>query len=160
MTSLIPWRRSSERALRDPATFPLAQLRWDFDRVFDRFFGGFGIDEPGLDFSSADVRMDVTEDDERILVRAEVPGIEAKDLDITLTGDVLTLSGEKRDERSAQDGDRTWSERRFGSFRRSIPLSCAVDPDSVTAEYANGVLTVALVKAEGVRPRRIEVKGA
>jgi HSP20 family protein len=87
-----------------------------------------------------------------------VPGIEPEKLDVQLEGDVLTLRGEKLDTGASEEGKRTWSERRWGSFARSVQLSCAVDAESVRAEHKHGVVTITLRKADAVRPRRIEVK--
>ena len=168
MTSLTPWRRSDGD---DARLMPLSRLRWDVDRLFDRF-----LDWPsgmeGMGF--ADVRLDVSETEEEIVVRAEVPGIDPKDLDIELVGDILTLSGEKTEtfedgdddkRRRSEKGDRSertsrphYSERRFGSFRRSIQLPMNVEPEGVRAEHKNGVVTIRLKKAASARPRRIQIK--
>jgi HSP20 family protein len=135
--------------------FPLSRLRWDMDRLFDRF-----LDSPGYEGSGfADVRLDVSESEDQIVVRAEVAGIDPKELDIQLVGDVLTLSGEKSEER--ENGGKNaphYSERRFGAFRRSIQLGTPVDPDSVTAAHKNGVVTITMQKAESARPKRIQIK--
>ena len=153
---------------------PITRLRWDMDRLFDRF-----LDWPsgmeGMGF--ADVRLDVSENEDEIIVRAEVPGIDPKDLDIELVGDVLTLSGEKTEtfenagedenggkRRGSERGERTsrphYSERRFGAFRRAIQLPMNVEPEGVRAEHKNGVVTIRLRKAESARPRRIQIKSS
>ena len=110
--------------------------------------------------SSGGMFLDVSETDDEVQVRAEVPGIEPKDLDISLAGDVLTLSGEKVDEHRSEKESRYYSERHFGSFRRAVKLPCLVDPDHVEAKHRNGVVTVTLRKAVAVRPKRIKVKSA
>jgi HSP20 family protein len=104
--------------------------------------------------------LDVSETDEEIMIRAEVPGIAPKDLDIRLAGDVLTLSGQKTDSSDSSAGRRYYSERQFGSYQRALELPCPVDPDQVRAEHENGVVTITLRKAENVRPKRIQVKSA
>ena len=96
--------------------------------------------------------------DGELSVRAEVPGVEPERLDIQLAGDVLSIRGEKLEENESKDGSRTWSERRYGSFARSVQLPCAVDSESVQAEHKYGVVTITLRKADAVRSRRIEVK--
>ncbi len=91
-------------------------------------------------------------------VRAELPGIDPKDLDVTVTGNQLVLSGEKK-ESSEHDGkDFYHSETRYGSFRRMIPLPDGVDTENVDAQYANGVLTLHLKKTAPAAQKRIEVK--
>lgn len=147
MNSLTPFRRG---ALRFPASpFHLFdQLQNDFGRIFDGEAAGKALSTP----------IDVTDSEGELRVRAEVPGVDPEQLDIQLTGDVLTISGEKNEESESKEGTRTWSERRYGSFSRSVQLPCPVDNESVVAEHKNGVVTVTLRKADAVRTRRIEVK--
>lgn len=143
MYSLTPWRRGV--ALRGPT---------DTFRLFEQIFDG----EVGRSTLSAPI--DVTESENEIRVRAEVPGIEPEKLDVQLTGDVLTIRGEKADASETEEGSRTWSERRYGSFARSVQLPCDVDGDSVRAEHKHGVVTITLRKAEALRPRRIEIQSS
>ena len=147
MNSLTPFRRG---ALRFPASpFHLFdQLQSDFGRLFDGDVAAKALSTP----------IDVTDSEGELRVRAEVPGVDPEKLDIQLTGDVLTISGEKTEESESKEGARTWSERRYGSFSRSLQLPCPVDTDSVVAEHKHGVVTVTLRKADAVRTRRIEVK--
>ena len=149
MNSLTPSRRS---ALRFPASpFHLFdQLQNDFGRLFDGEVTAKALSTP----------IDVTDSEGELRVRAEVPGVDPEKLDIQLTGDVLTISGEKFEESESKEGARTWSERRYGSFSRSVQLPCPVDADSVQAEHRHGVVTVTLRKADAVRTRRIEVKSS
>lgn len=150
MHSLTPWRRGV--ALRLP-TEPFRlfdQLHDDFSRMLDGDAAASALSAP----------IDVSESESEICVRAEVPGIEPDKLDVQLTGEVLTIRGEKLDTRDADEGKRTWSERRWGSFARSVQLPCAVDPESVRAEHKHGVVTITLRKADALRPRRIEVKSS
>ena len=90
-------------------------------------------------------------------VRAEVPGVEPKDFDISVSGDVLSISGEKKEESEERRGNVYRSERRFGSFRRHVRLPEAVDTDKIEAEYDKGILTIRLAKSEKVVGRRIPV---
>ena len=147
MLNLIPWK--SLPRVEEPRV-PLAAFRRDMDRLFGRFWG----DAEG--FFADSVRMEVFETDDEIQVRAEVPGIDPKDLNIQLVGDVLVLSGEKKEEE--QRGARTYSERSYGAFRRSLRLSTPVDADHVKAEHRNGVVMIQLTKSESVRPKRIQIK--
>jgi len=153
MTSLIPWKRSGGN---DPRMAPVSQMRSDWDRLFDRILDDVWS-PTGL---SQGMPLDVFESDEEIQVRAEVPGMNPEDLDISVAGDVLTLSGQKVDEEAPQGGSRYYSERQFGTYQRSVKLPCPVDLDRVSAEHRRGVVTISLQKAEAVRPRRIAVKSA
>jgi HSP20 family protein len=149
-------------------------FRSDMDRLFDRFAGGFSLPslrrmfdaepawrtESSLSLSAPVV--DVTEDDKAYKITAELPGLEQKNIDITVSGDVLTLKGEKHYEKDEQDKNRYVSERAYGSFQRSFALPDGVDRDKIAADLSKGVLTLTLPKtAEAQKPRRkIEVKTA
>lgn len=160
MRHLIPWRG---RALpQTQAFFPLTRLDREMDRMLQNFFGdqvGFGTNILGS-FEGWAARIDVSETEEEVVVSAEIPGVEPKDLDISVTGDVLTLSGEKRAEETKEEGKTSYTERIFGAFRRDVPLPSEVDAEKAEAEHKNGIVRIRLPKAVRVRPRRIEVKGA
>jgi len=156
---LIPWR-SKLRERGSEETSPLAALRTEVDRLFDSF-----IREPlgGLDWSFGGQRpwspaIDVAENDAEVMIRAELPGIEPEDLEVSVSANQLVLSGEKKESREERGKDFYHSERRFGTFRRSVPLPQGVDPEKVEAEYTNGVLTIHLKKSPAVPAKRIEVK--
>jgi len=110
-----------------------------------------------------ETRLDVAETEEAIRVRVELPGVDPEKLDIQVNGDLLTISGEKPEEKTDDDGKneesgRRYSERRYGAFERKIRLSSPVDLDAVTASHEHGVVTITLPLAAAARPRRIEVK--
>lgn len=157
--ALIPWRNKSRQ--RAPAeTTPLAALRGEVDRLFDSF-----LREPlaGLEWPFGSERgwapaVDVAEDEQEVTVRAEIPGMDPKDLDVTITGNHLVLAGEKKESTEKQGKGFYHSESRFGAFRRSIPLPEAVDPDNIEAEYAQGVLEIRLKKLPSASVKRIDVK--
>ena len=100
---------------------------------------------------------DVVETEDRIRVTVELPGMNVEEVDLSLENNVLTLSGEKKEER--QEGDDTWhlSERRYGRFSRSFVLPRDVEQDKIEAHFDNGVLTVDIPKTEKARRRRIEI---
>ncbi len=158
MTNLIPWKRGeNQRRDGNVQATPVSSMRMDWDRLFDRLLDDAWTPSAG---SSHGLLLDVSETDEQIRVRAEVPGMGPDDLNVSLAGDVLTLSGQKIDQDESQDGTRYYSERHFGSYERAVKLSCPVDPDHVSAEHKNGVVTITLQKAETVRPKRIAIKPA
>jgi HSP20 family protein len=154
MKSLIPF------GLRFDARHPLSAfpaIPGELDRVFGRLF-----EDPSAGPSSwtAGFRLDLHEMDEAYRIEAELPGVVAEDLDITVKDDVLVLAGEKKTEVEETEGSCTHSERVFGTFRRSIQLPGPVEASAVEATMANGVLTLLLPKSMGSRPRRIEVTKA
>ena len=100
---------------------------------------------------------EVMESDKEIVVRLEVPGMEKEDCRITIEGNMLYLSGEKRFERETQEGTYHVMERAYGSFQRAIPLPSNVDKERAEATYKNGVLTVRLPKAGGSTAKTIPV---
>jgi HSP20 family protein len=102
--------------------------------------------------------VDVSENEKELTVRAELPGIEPKDLDITVTGNQLVISGEKRESTEHNGKNFHQTETHYGSFRRTIPLPEGTDTENVDAQYANGVLTLRLAKNTPAEQKRIEVK--
>jgi HSP20 family protein len=156
--NLIPWRNKQQEGGGELS--PLVALRGEMDRLFDSFFREpfGGLDWPLWGGGRFSPPIDVAETDKEFTVRAELPGIDPKDLEVTVTGHQLVLSGEKK-ESSEHDGKNFYrSETRYGSFRRSLPLPDGVDTEHVEAEYANGVLTLHLKKTEQAATKRIEVK--
>ena len=145
----------------------------EMDRLFDRFAGGFGMPtlrrwfntEPAWTYESSfsfpSPAVDVTEDDKGYKITAELAGLEEKDVNVTVTGDMLTIKGEKSYEKDEKNKNRHVSERAYGSFQRSFALPDGVDTDKISADLAKGVLTVTLPKtAQAAKQQTIEVKKA
>lgn len=109
----------------------------------------------GGDFVPA---VDVKETDEAIEVTAEVPGLKAEEIDVSLSGDLLIIKGEKKEEKEEEKGGYHLVERRFGSFQRSFRLPAEVDRDQVKADHKNGVLHLVLPKGKKQAAAKIEVK--
>ena len=155
----IPWKNKQRESGPEPAS-PLATLRGEMDRLFDAFvrepFGA--IDWPFAGQGKWSPAVDVAETDQEITVRAELPGIDPKDLDVTVTGGQLVLSGEKRESTEDRGDDFYHTDSRFGSFRRVVRLPEGVDSENVEAEFVNGVLTMRLKKSPAAVPKRIDVK--
>ncbi len=159
--SLIPWREKSQTpTVRDDFFDPFVSFRREIDRMFDDFFNGFG--GRALRPMTVTPVIDVAETDKEVVIRAELPGLDEKDLDVALAGDVLTIKGEKKMEREHGDGAAQYTERQYGSFSRSIRLPFEVKDEKIDAEYDKGVLTVRVSKPADVQRavRRIEVKAA
>jgi HSP20 family protein len=103
--------------------------------------------------------VDVQDKDKEVVVTAELPGLELKDIDLSVVNDALVLKGEKKFERTEEKSGYTLQERGYGSFHRRVPLPDGVKSELVKAEYKNGVLTVRLPKDERKRPKRIAISG-
>ncbi|MFS8636977.1 MAG: Hsp20/alpha crystallin family protein [Gemmatimonadota bacterium] len=103
--------------------------------------------------------VDITERDDALVLTAELPGMRREDIEVELDNNVLTIRGEKKEEREEKGEERYLYERRFGSFSRSFTLPRTVDPDRISARYERGVLTVTLPKLEESKGKRIEVEG-
>lgn len=164
--SLMPWRERSSMpsTRRDDMLDPLVSFRREVDRMFDDFFNNFGrgLRATGADWRSVTPTIDVAEDDKELVVTAELPGLNEKDFEVTLSGDVLTIKGEKRAEQQEKKGGATYMERRFGSFARSIRLPFEVRDEKVDARYDKGVLTIRVPKPPEAQraTRRIDVTAA
>ena len=149
---LIPWRRNKSFADDDFwAPFAPSARDW-FQDLFERDF--FAPERP-LAFSPA---LNVVEDESAYRVSAELPGIDPKEVSITLENGVLTLRGEKKEENEKKEKNYHRVERRYGSFARSLALPAEVDGEKVSADYRNGVLEITLPKADTVKPKKIDVK--
>ena len=166
--SLIPWRDNKTQvpARREDYLDPFVSFRREVDRIFVDFLSGFGGRRSSGLTSNAwqdlTPTIDVEETDRELVVTAELPGLDDKDFEVTITGDMLTIKGEKKAEHEQRNGDAYYMERRFGSFSRSIPLPFEVKDEKVDARYDKGVLTIRVPKpADAQRAvRRIEVKAA
>lgn len=125
----------------------------------DRLFGPAGLDSPDLSpMVPAYPPLSVWEDEDALYVEAEAPGLKAEDIGVSVAdGDQLTISAERTPPMNDR-GTCLYQERGYGEFARTITLPVAVNPDAVEAKYEAGVLTIALRKAETVKPRRIAVK--
>ena len=137
----------------------LSRLRREVDRMWEDFFGprGWGLRPWEGEWAPA---IDVSETADKVEIKAEVPGIDPKEINITLTGDVLTIKGEKKSEREETKESYHLVERSYGSFSRSLTLPAAVEVEKIDARYEKGVLTVTCPKKEEVKPKAIEIKAA
>ncbi len=162
----------AEKAAPPPALFPLNALRGDIDRAFDRMFrdwpsfGSLAGWEPFKEMESwarptaLAPRVDVSEDEKAYEITAEIPGVEEKDVNVTLVNGRLTLRGEKKTEKEEKKKDYHMKERSYGAFERSFRLPEEVDAEKISAAFENGVLSVTLPKTEKAKAkeRKITVK--
>jgi len=162
--ALVPWRDKSQTpAPRDEYHDPFLAFRREVDRMFDDFFSGFGrraVGSPFGPWSTATPSMDLTDNEKEIVVTAEMPGLDEKDFEVTLVGDLLMINGEKKTEHEDRSGNAYYVERRFGSFSRSVRLPFEAGDQQVQANYDRGVLTVRVPKPPEAQRhvRRIELK--
>ena len=159
---LTPWRKHAELPqTQDPSgPSPFLRLRQEMDQLFDSFFGASRWGGTGLPEMTGGWSPDIelVEGDREFLVRVEIPGLDPKEIEVSLNGDTLLIAGEKRDEQQEKKSGYYVSERRYGSFRRSIELPPGTKPESISADYDKGVLTLRIGKVEGATPQRIPVK--
>jgi HSP20 family protein len=143
---LVPWRPFGE----------LRSFRNEMDRLWNRFLG----ERPfGRTFTEEWLpSIDVTETKDNLLIMAELPGLEAKDVDVSVSGDILTIKGEKKKEEEEKDEHYYHCERYCGSFQRSFRLPVNIEADKVEATFDKGVLKVTLPKAEEAKKKKIEIK--
>lgn len=143
---LTPWRPFTE----------LSSLRREMDRLWENFFGERPLtriwEREWAPF------LDMSETKDNFVVKAEVPGIDAKDIDISLTGDVLSIKGEKKQEKEEKEEDYHLIERNYGSFSRSVRLPAEVESGKIKASYKNGILSITLPKSEKVKAREVKIK--
>lgn len=143
--ALVPWRPFED----------VGTLRREIDHLFERFFGEpRGVERPAGMWTP---RADVTETKDSVSITAELPGLEAKDVEVSLSGDLLTIKGEKKHEREEKDEHHHLVERTYGAFSRMVRLPAPVAADKIKASFKNGVLTVTLPKTEEAKPKAIAV---
>ena len=143
MRALMPWTG-------------MTGLRNEMERLFERFPESGWLEVPG--FGDWEPKIDVSETKEAVVVKAEIPGVEQKDIALSLQGGVLTIKGEKEQEKEDKRYHRV--ERSYGAFARAMRLPAAVDASKVTVTFKDGVLTVTLPKTAEAKGTTIPIKAA
>jgi len=131
-------------------------FRRDMEDLMNRFFGG-NIMAPGPEGDWVP-SINIADSDGDVRVEAELPGMRPEDIDVNVSGDLLTLKGERKEEREEAEEGYTYREIRQGSFQRAVRLPAEVQADKADARFENGVLTVRLPKAEEAKAKQIEIK--
>ncbi len=146
MSELILWKNQE-----------ISKLKRDIDRLFDRFWSDFGVRGLCLEFSKG-IETHISETEHSLVIRMLLPGIDPEALDISVTGDTVFISGEKkkRDTESASYYRKV--ERMFGSFSRTIKLPCKVKVDKIEATYKDGILSVFMPKKEPEESRETKIE--
>lgn len=147
MRNLVPWE-------------PFRELV-DFGSVFDRFFGrNLAHRRPAMGLLGAggwSPTLDVYDEKDRLVVKAELPGIEKKDIKVSVDGDILSIKGEARKENEAKEKDYYCCERAYGSFYRAVSLPVAVEKEKVKASHRDGILTIDLPKSKEATSKETDI---
>lgn len=153
--NLIPRRRGDASIQTSSPFLTLSQnLPWNMERLFDGMLNDAWTSRESGELA---IQLDVQDTEDALLVRAEVPGVDKDDLHIELHDRTLTIRGEKRAEERRETDKEVYTERRYGSFMRSLTLPAEVDPEQVRADHSNGILTVRLPKATREVPKQIRI---
>ena len=151
MFELMPWKKGSGK--------DISRFGSEFDNLYDRFLGrGSMIPASFLQEEALFPVLDISEGKKEITVKAEIPGVEADDLDVSLDGRTLIIKGEKKQEREDKEENYHRKERSYGYFRRTVQLPVDVDPSKVEASHKKGVLKVVLKKTIESEAKKIEVQ--
>jgi HSP20 family protein len=154
LKSLIPV--GGDRGVSRPVSNPFSALQQEIDRLFEGFSRGFS-GFPGRELMPS---MDLSATDKEIEITAELPGLEEKDIQLNVADNVLTIRGEKKNEREETEKDYHLVERSYGSFTRSVQLPDGVNPDSIKAVMSKGVLKVTVPKPAPAQTKKIDIKSA
>jgi HSP20 family protein len=158
--NLLPtvWRRS-ETPLRRAEESPFLALHREMNRMFNDFSRGFDLSpfDGGWSWGFSPP-VDVREDEKEVTVKAELPGMEEKDIEVNLADNGLTIKGEKKAEKEEKGKDNWYRETSYGAFHRFIPLPEGLDKEKVDARFKNGVLTVTLRRLEEAKGKKIAIK--
>ena len=143
---LMPWRPFGE----------LGSIRSEMDRLWNKFLGETPFVRSLTEEWSPSVDISQTKD--KLVIKAELPGLDAKDVNVSISGDLLTIKGEKKKEEEEKDEHRHYMERYYGSFQRSFQLPVNVKTDKIEATFDKGVLKITLPKTEEAKKKEIEIK--
>ena len=143
---LMPWRPFGE----------LGSIRSEMDRLWNKFLGETPFARSFTEEWSPSV--DISETKDKLVIKAELPGLDTKDVNVSISGDLLTIKGEKKKEEEEKDEHHHYMERYYGSFQRSFQLPVNVKTDKIEATFDKGVLKVTLPKTEEAQKKEIEIK--
>jgi len=126
-------------------------------QVFDRFLSNEETDQSNVVTSQWTPRVDIKEEDKRFVIFADIPGVDPKDIDVSMDKGILSIKGERKSEASEQNGKTTRIERSYGVFYRRFALPDSADAEGITANGRHGVLEIAIPKKPETTPRRINI---
>jgi len=160
MRSMMPWSRGERRPDRGELSDPFEALHRGMNQVLESFRHDFDLPSLASWEPVSAPSVDVSETNEAVEVSAELPGMDAKNVELSFQGSSLVIKGEKTEEKESKEKDFHVRERRFGSFHRIIPLPQGVDVEKAKAEYEKGVLHVTIPKTSEAKQqrRKIDIK--
>jgi len=157
LQSIIPWKKEERSLARGRGDGdPFAQLQRRMNSVFEDFFGRSSSDPWGDDAGEFLPRVDVSETGKEVRITADLPGLDEKDVEVTVTNNMLTIKGEKKVEK--EEGDYYHSERSYGYFDRTIALPQGIDADNAKAKFKKGVLKVTIPKKPEAQSSRRKIE--
>jgi HSP20 family protein len=159
LKNIIPFGKKNIEVRRENEN-PFAMMQREMNRIFDSFNQNWGLSSFPEFTGSFMPRLDVTEDLSAFTVTAELPGMSEKEIDLSISGDTLTIRGEKKEEKEDKNKNYYYSERSYGTFMRTIPLPQQIETNKVSASFKKGVLTITLPKTTAAveSTKKIEVK--
>jgi HSP20 family protein len=167
MVNLVPWKKKNSvkvqngngglsRNRYDDGFHPMARFRQEFDQLWDRFWDDWGGTSLTSGSHGGRWNLDLEDKENEYVVNADLPGFEPNEIDVSVSGNVMTVRAEHKEEEKNKNG----SSYRYGSFYESFTLPCGVESDKIDAKYHNGVLNVHLPKSEDCKAKKIAVKSA
>ena len=168
MKALARKQGNGRESMLEPIESEFARFRDEIDRAINRMWGGAlsapftlfpeAMLAPQLKTWSSWPAIDVSEDDKGVTIRADVPGMDAKDVAVEVSGNAVTIRGAREEEKEEKNASMWRRERRLGKFERTITLPQYIDVDKLDAKYEKGTLTVTAPRSPGEAPKRVEVK--
>jgi HSP20 family protein len=138
--------------------WPLSRLQCQIDQLFEESFNRWLEPPGGASFGSWAPAADVFEDKDKVVVKAELPGMKTDEIEVYLTGNSLNIAGKRKEETDYKSGEAHRVERYLGQFHRCVALPVAVDSSKIEAHYKDGVLTVICPKTEEAKQKKTETK--
>lgn len=153
LRNLVPalWGGNKNVPIRHEEEHPFSVLQREINSMFDDFFKGFSTFPAEMMEGRAGgyvPKIDMTENETELNIKAELPGIDEKDIEVSLANDVITIQGEKKEEKEEKGKDYYHVERSFGSFRRVLPLPVGIDTEKAAASFKKGILNITIPKTE------------
>lgn len=147
------------RKTRTDMGHPFYSLQKEMNSLFDNFFRGFDVAPRGFAAQMVGFTpsVDVKENDKEFIIKAELPGVEEKDIDVTITNDAITIKGEKKEEKEDKDKNYYYMERSYGSFCRVIPLEAEIEAGKAEAKFKNGILDIKIPKNQSAKAKGTKV---
>lgn len=144
---------------------PFYSLQKDMNNLFDNFFRGFNMAPRGFAASgmgSFSPSIDVKENENEFIIKAELPGVDEKDIEVTVTNDSITIKGEKKEEKEDKDKNYYYMERSYGSFSRVIPFEAEIESGKAEAKFKNGILDIKIPKNQSAKAKgtKVSIKSA